>query len=116
MRALAWILFFATEAGLRVPLGLDTFMPVPEDNPLTRKKVAPGLELFHEPRLSRDGRIACATCHDPKRSFTDARRTAVGAFGREGPRRVPRIVNRGYGRSFFWDGRISTLEEQVLQP
>lgn len=37
-------------------------------------------------------------------------------FGREGPRNVPAIVNRAYGRAFFWDGRIRTLEEQVIQP
>ena len=37
-------------------------------------------------------------------------------FGRVGTRSVPTIVNRAYGRSFFWDGRTSSLEEQVLQP
>jgi cytochrome c peroxidase len=116
MRALALIWIATAAAGLQVPLGLDAFMPVPEDNPLAPNKVALGRELFREPRLSRDGRVGCATCHDPKRAFTDDRRAAVGAFGRVGPRRVPRIVNRGYGRSFFWDGRSATLEEQVLQP
>lgn len=40
----------------------------------------------------------------------------MGVSGRVGPRRVPKLLNRGYGRSFFWDGRIRTLEEQVLQP
>ena len=39
-----------------------------------------------------------------------------GVFGREGTRHVPTLINRGYGRAFFWDGRISSLEEQVLQP
>lgn len=115
MLRLGFVLLFAA-AGLRIPLGLDSFMPVPDDNPLTREKAALGRELFHDARLSRDGRVSCATCHDPERAFTDARPTAVGAFGREGPRRVPRILNRAYGRSFFWDGRIATLEEQVLQP
>ena len=52
----------------------------------------------------------------PERSFTDDRPKSVGVFGRTGPRRVPKLLNRGYGRSFFWDGRIRTLEEQVLQP
>jgi cytochrome c peroxidase len=41
---------------------------------------------------------------------------AVGAFGRVGRRNAPALINRGYGRSFFWDGRTTTLEEQVLWP
>ena len=101
---------------LRPPAGLDTFMPVPDDNPLTAAGVALGGKLFRDPILSADWSISCASCHDPDRSFTDSRPKAVGVFGREGPRRVPKLLNRGYGRSFFWDGRIASLEEQVLQP
>jgi cytochrome c peroxidase len=41
---------------------------------------------------------------------------AVGVFGRRGHRNAPALVNRGYGRAFFWDGRAAVLEEQVLQP
>ncbi len=91
-------------------------MPVPSDNPLTPDKVALGRKLFLDPILSVDRTISCASCHDPDRSFTDGRPKAVGVFDRVGPRRVPKLLNRGYGRSFFWDGRIPTLEEQVLQP
>ena len=91
-------------------------MPVPADNPLTKGKALLGRRLFHDPILSVDRSVSCASCHDPKRSFTDDRPKAVGVFGRVGPRRVPKLLNRGYGRSFFWDGRIPTLEEQVLQP
>lgn len=102
--------------GLRIPLGLDTYMPIPEDNPLTPEKAALGHELFADRRLSRDQTVSCATCHDPKRGFTDSRQVAIGVYGRQGTRRVPRIVNRGYGRTFFWDGRILSLEEQVVRP
>lgn len=103
-------------SALRPPLGLDALMPVPADNPITREKVALGRKLFVDPILSADRSISCATCHDPERSFTDERPKAVGVFDQVGPRRVPKLLNRGYGRSFFWDGRIPTLEEQVLQP
>ena len=41
---------------------------------------------------------------------------AIGVFGRHGTRSAPTLVNRGYGASFFWDGRMPTLEQQVLQP
>jgi cytochrome c peroxidase len=99
-----------------VPLGLDLYMPVPEDNSLTVEKVALGRLLFSDTRLSRDGAIACASCHDPQRAFSSPQPIAVGVFGRHGHRNAPALINRGYGRAFFWDGRIPTLEEQVLQP
>ncbi|MGH8246476.1 MAG: cytochrome-c peroxidase [Gammaproteobacteria bacterium] len=98
------------------PLGLDSFLPTPEDNPLSIEKIALGRKLFHDTRLSRDGTLSCASCHNPDHGFTDAKPLAVGVFGRKGGRRVPAIVNRGYGRSFFWDGRVPTLEQQVLEP
>ena len=101
---------------LDIPLGLDNYLPVPEDNPLTPEKVELGRRLFNEKQLSRDGTVACSTCHDPKRNFTDDKPLAEGVFGRIGARRVPAILNRAYGTAFFWDGRIPTLEEQVLQP
>jgi len=91
-------------------------MPVPEDNPLTREKVELGRKLFSDPILSRDKSLACAGCHEPERAFTDGRTVSQGVFGRKGARHVPTLINRGYGRAFFWDGRISSLEEQVLQP
>ena len=116
MRALWWILLLAAAQGLQIPLGLDSYMPIPEENPLTPKKAALGRELFRDPLLSRDQKVSCGTCHDPTRGFSDGRPAAVGVFGRQGSRRVPRIVNRGYGKTFFWDGRIASLEEQVLQP
>ncbi|MDA2929244.1 cytochrome-c peroxidase [Acidobacteria bacterium AH-259-O06] len=99
-----------------VPLGLDLYMPVPEDNPLTTEKVELGRKLFSDPILSRNKSLACAGCHDPERAFTDGRPVSQGVLGRKGTRHVPTLVNRGYGISFFWDGRIPTLEEQVLQP
>jgi cytochrome c peroxidase len=101
---------------LAIPLGLDLYMPVPEGNPLTVENVALGRQLFFDPRLSGDGSMACATCHQPARAFTDGRAVAVGVLGGRGTRNVPALINRGYGRTFFWDGRAPSLEEQVLQP
>lgn len=101
---------------LTIPLGLDLYVPVPEDNPLTGERIELGRRLFNDRRLSRDQSLACASCHDPKRAFSTARPISVGVFGRQGRRNVPALINRGYGRAFFWDGRITTLEEQVLQP
>jgi cytochrome c peroxidase len=108
----AWLLALA----LVIPLGLDLYMPVPEDNPLTAEKVALGRRLFHDTRLSRNRTISCASCHDPGRAFSTSRALAIGVGGRVGRRNAPAIINRGYGKAFFWDGRSASLEEQVLQP
>src|SRR5688572_21789815 len=108
-----WLLLAAS---LTIPLGLDLYLPVPEDNPLIAENIELGRQLFNDRRLSRDGSIACASCHDPARAFSDGRAKAVGVFGREGRRSAPALVNRGYGRAFFWDARITTLEAQVLKP
>jgi cytochrome c peroxidase len=103
-------------AALTIPLGLDLYMPVPEENPLTPETIELGRQLFNDRRLSRDGTIACVSCHDPSRAFSDGRTKAVGVFGRQGRRNAPALVNRGYGRAFFWDARAASLEEQVLKP
>jgi len=99
-----------------IPLGLDLYLPTPEANPLTAEKVELGRRLFFDRRLSRDGSISCATCHQPSRAFSDNRAIAVGIDGRVGRRNAPAIINRGYGRAFFWDGRETTLEAQVIKP
>jgi cytochrome c peroxidase len=75
-----------------------------------------GRRLFYDARLSRDGSVSCATCHDPARAFTDGLPRAKGVRGQVGPRNTPTIVNRGIGRLQFWDGRAATLEQQALGP
>lgn len=101
---------------LMVPLGLDLHIPVPEDNPLTADKIELGRRLFNDRRLSRDGTIACASCHDQNRAFSDGRSIAVGVTGRMGRRNASSLINRAYGRAFSWDARVATLEEQVINP
>jgi cytochrome c peroxidase len=99
-----------------VPRGLDLYMPVPGGNRLTAAKIRLGERLFHDRRLSVDGSIACATCHVPERAFSQARAIAIGVYGRRGTRNAPALINRAWSQSFFWDGRVTTLEEQVLRP
>jgi cytochrome c peroxidase len=94
----------------------DLVMPVPSDNPMTDAKTSLGRQLFFDRLLSADRSVSCATCHDPDRGFADTRPLAVGIFGRVGKRHSPAIVNRGFGRAHFWDGRAGSLEAQVLQP
>src|SRR5678815_3155066 len=101
---------------LKPLLGLDLYMPVPEANPLTRDKVVLGRRLFFDKRLSRDGTLACASCHNPKLAFSDGRAVAVGINGALSTRNTPALINRGYGSSFFWDSRAKSLEQQALEP
>jgi cytochrome c peroxidase len=115
--AVAVALTAATHAAeRRLPLGLDLYRPVPSDNPLTPAKVALGRRLFFDRRLSRDGSLSCAGCHDPKRALTDGRVVAQGIGGAMGNRNTPIIVNRAWGGGFFLDGRAATLEQLALQP
>ena len=88
-------------AAVTIPLGLDLYLPVPEEIPLAAEKIELGRRLFFDRRLSRDGSLACSSCHDPDRAFSDGRAIAIGVFGRQGRRNAPALINRGYGRSFF---------------
>jgi cytochrome c peroxidase len=79
-------------------------------------RVALGQKLFFEPRLSGNGTVACVTCHDPDRAFTDGRPLSVGIHGRVGQRNAPTILNALYNKHQFWDGRVTTLEQQAALP
>jgi cytochrome c peroxidase len=89
---------------------------IPHDNPQTPEKVALGQKLFFDGRLSADGSVACATCHDPARAFSDGRPTSIGIHGGVGQRNAPTILNALYNKTQFWDGRVKTLEEQAALP
>ena len=89
---------------------------IPTDNPQTPEKIALGQRLFFDGRLSADGTVACSTCHDPARAFTDGRPASIGIQGRVGQRNAPTILNALYNKTQFWDGRVKTLEEQAALP
>jgi cytochrome c peroxidase len=89
---------------------------IPPDNPQTADKVALGQKLFFDGRLSADGTVACSSCHDPARAFTDGRAVSIGIKGRIGQRNAPTILNALYNTTQFWDGRARTLEEQAAFP
>lgn len=99
-----------------IPLGLDPERPVPAENPLTQAKVQLGRRLFFDSLLSADHTVSCASCHDPAHGFASTTATAVGIRGQQTLRNAPSILNRAYGKFFFWDGRQSTLENQALEP
>jgi cytochrome c peroxidase len=91
---------------------------VPEDNPPTAAKVDLGKKLYFDTRISTDGTVACATCHDPLHAFADGRgtKTSAGVGGALGTRNAPTVLNAAFLSEQFWDGRAATLEEQAVQP
>lgn len=98
------------------PLGLPP-VPIPKDNPQTPEKVALGEKLFSDKRFSSTGEVSCATCHDPRKAFTDSPlTTSEGVNKLTGTRNGPTVVNSAYYQLFFWDGRSPDLEDQARHP
>jgi len=97
------------------PLGL---VPIiwPAENPYSPEKAELGRLLYFDPRLSADGAVSCATCHDPKFAFTDGAPVSTGIKGQKGGRSAPTVINRAYSLAQFWDGRAATLELQAVGP
>jgi cytochrome c peroxidase len=91
-------------------------MPIPEDNPFTVEGVELGRFLFYEKKLSRDNSMSCASCHSPEAAFSDPNKYSVGVDGIQGTRNSMALINLGWQKFFFWDGRAKSLEEQILEP
>lgn len=107
------------ELSVKIPLGIPADLWsyfIPKDNPLTPAKVELGRQLFFDPRLSADGTLSCAGCHNPQLAFTDRRPTAEGIGRRLGSRNTPTLLNAMFNPTLFWDGRADSLEQQALQP
>jgi len=89
---------------------------IPADNKLTPERVELGRKLYFDTRLSRDGTVACATCHDVTRGFTDQRPVSEGIGGQLGKRNAPTTLNSVLLQTLFWDGRSPTLDHQARMP
>jgi len=113
--AFPWVLAVAEEETPQAPLGLPPLF-WPDENPFTPAKAELGKLLFFDKRLSSDGSVACASCHDPSKGFTDGAANSLGIGGQRGGRSAPTVINRAYSTLQFWDGRAPTLEEQAKGP
>ncbi|MDX2168548.1 MAG: cytochrome c peroxidase [Deltaproteobacteria bacterium] len=89
---------------------------VPDDNALTPARVALGEKLYFDTRLSADNTVACATCHDVSRGFTDQRPVSEGIRDQLGRRNAPTVLNALLFQTLFLDGRSPSLENQAKQP
>ncbi len=104
-----------TALEVQVPLGLPA-LPVPADNPMSVEKVELGKMLYFDKRLSKDGTVSCATCHDPQKAWAEHTPTSTGIGAQVGGANSPTVINAAYAKAQFWDGRAATLEEQALGP
>ena len=97
---------------------------VPAGNEMTEARVALGKKLYFEKKLSLDGTVSCATCHDVTRGFGDAlptsegvdKKTDKGVKKQFGTRNAPTTMNISLLHTMFWDGRSPSIEHQAMQP
>ncbi len=91
-------------------------VPYPEDNAPNEARIELGKKLFFDARLSSDGSVSCATCHNPLFGWSDGLATAKGITGEFLGRTSPVVTNTAYNPIQMWDGREKTLESQALGP
>lgn len=110
--------FTANVQGAPLPTSIQGTDNTPATNPITNDGATLGRVLFYDQKLSANGTISCASCHQQEKGFSDDAVFSVGFNGGTTPRHSMTLINARYyqrGR-FFWDERASTLEEQVLMP
>jgi cytochrome c peroxidase len=95
---------------------LPTSVPIPSTNLNYKAKVELGKQLYFDGRLSKNGAISCAFCHNPGTGFADPRQTSIGIGGGVGGRQAPTVYNTAFNHLQFWDGRARSLEEQAIGP
>jgi cytochrome c peroxidase len=108
--------FGGPEYPYKLPLGLKSAPEIPSDNPVSDEKVELGKLLYFDKRISGDGTVSCASCHDPERGWTDRSPVSTGIRGQKGGRSAPTVLNSAYMEVQFWDGRAKTLEDQAKGP
>lgn len=91
-------------------------VPFPGNNLQTIAKVELGKKLFFDRRLSGDGTMSCATCHDPNLGYSDGLEISLNYPTTRNWRNSPTLINVGFQKFLFHDGRASSLEEQALFP
>ena len=79
-------------------------------------KVYLGRRLYHDPILSGDGNVSCATCHSLDHGGAENRATSSGIGAQVGPINSPTVLNAHFNFVQFWDGRAANLQEQAAGP
>lgn len=108
--------FVALRCGQTQDLNATVLVPAPSDNPQNAEKIALGRKLFFDKRLSLDGSISCASCHDPQKAFSDQRSKSIGINGQLSERNAPSILNAAFLKTAMFDAHLATLELQAIVP
>lgn len=97
---------------------LPATAPYPNDNPPTPEKIRLGKKLFFDQRLSADGTLSCASCHElsERKGGGDGLPASVGINNQQGTRNAPTVLNAAFQKVLFWDGRAASLEDQAKGP
>jgi cytochrome c peroxidase len=95
--------------------GLQTALPNYR-NGFSPQQIDLGRYLFFDPVLSKDKTLSCASCHHPDKGFADGLPASIGINSSQLSRAAPTIWNTAFLKSFFWDARAKTLEEQMQGP
>lgn len=90
--------------------------PIPDSLPTDPKKVALGNKIYHDGRLSADGTIQCATCHQLDKGGVDGLQFSTGIDGQKGGINAPTVYNAAFNFVQFWDGRAKDLADQAKGP
>lgn len=97
-------------------LDASPIQPVPGLPLLDPAQLALGERLFNDKGLSKDGTVACATCHLLQNGGVDRQKSSTGVGGAIGPINAPTVFNSSLNFSQFWNGRSETLEDQAGGP
>ena len=104
------------ERALHLEAPGEPIQPVPQNVGLDRRKVALGESLFHDPRLSHDNSISCASCHMLENGGANNLPRSIGINGARTAVNSPTVFNSGFNFVQFWDGRAESLEDQIDGP
>jgi cytochrome c peroxidase len=115
------VLNFSWRSGVRsivvalsiVAFAAPGFASTPVDSPA---HIAFGKALFFDQRLSVDGTLSCASCHDPAEAYADGRALSVGRGGAVGVRNTPSLLTSAHYSRWSASGQHETLAAQVLEP
>ncbi len=102
--------------GVPEPLKVALLRPIPDSVNHDPARAALGEKLYNDKRLSGDGTVSCASCHDLAKGGTDQQVVSDGIRRQKGGINSPTTYNAALGFVQFWDGRASTLEAQAGGP
>lgn len=113
MKAILFLFFLLCSGLLRAE---EPIKPIPRTIEYDRAKAALGKLLFFDPRLSGDGTVSCASCHDPATGGVDNKPFSDGVGGQKGGMNAPTVFNSVFNFRQFWNGRARDLKEQAAGP